>query len=267
MNSSSRTTLVNVLAVTGWFTIAPRDGYVCVELKKLSHPLRRLTSRYPSSRKEKMMRAAPVLLLVLCFAGTLQAENVVGFTAEWLAHQSQVIATGVPTEVENIRGPGEVWFTKARFKLADVIKGPVTPGDQITVFDYAYKQSDVLELAKANKAGRSLLVFATTAEHLFQEIDGKYVLTNAHEFKSAYLVDQPVTKLFTPEFKLLVKYDELVKRARQQSEAEARRQHQYWMGKVVRKSLKVPGDAEIYALLDGGSAVDLWYPEFVDDEK
>jgi hypothetical protein len=84
------------------------------------------------------MRAAASLILCLCFVTTLRAENSVGYTAEWLAHQSELIAVGTPVDVEDIKGPGEVWFTKARFKLTKVIKGPASPGDQVTVFDYAY---------------------------------------------------------------------------------------------------------------------------------
>jgi hypothetical protein len=208
------------------------------------------------------MRPA-VFVLGLCLCTSLRAENAVGYTAEWLAQQSELIAIGTPGDVENIQGPGDVWFTKVRFQLSEVVKGNVSAGDQVTVFDYAHKEQDRREFAQAKRAKKSLLLFATTSEHLFREIDGKYVLTVSQEFKSAYPSDQPVARLYTPEFKLLTRYDELLQRARKQSRQEEIRQHEYWKGRIVRKALEVPPDAEIYPLLDAGSAVHLWYPEFI----
>jgi hypothetical protein len=215
------------------------------------------------------MRFVAASLFCLIPWTAAQAEIAIGYTAEWLAHQSELIAVGKPVEVEDLKGPGEITFTRCRFRLTEVVKGAVSAGDQVTIFDYNYSgpvRTDTPEFAKAKKLEKSFLIFAKTSEHLFPEIDGKFVLTNAHDLKSAYMTDQPVARLFTPEFKLLRKYDELLERAREQAKAEDTRKREYWQGKVVRKSLEVEPGTEIYDLLYGGSAVYLWYPEFVPNQ-
>lgn len=210
-----------------------------------------------------------LLLLAIFFvtARSAYAEIAVGYTAEWLSHQSAVIALAVPVKVENIKGPGEVWFTKTRFRLDDVIKGPESKGDTVTVYDFSYKKSDLLSLDKARKESKQFLVFAAVAEHMFKQIDGKYVFTQVRQFKSAYCADQRVTKLYTPHFRLLTKFDDLVQRSRKQATHEADLLRRYWKGTIVKKSLDVPGESEAYRDLWGGSACFLWVPEYKKQEK
>jgi len=205
--------------------------------------------------------------VMFMIARSASAEINFGYTVEWLSHESTVVALATPVKVENIKGPGDVWFTKTRFRLDDVIKGAESKGDTITIYDFSYKNSDLLALDKARKESKQLLVFATVAEHMFKQIDGKYVFTQVHQFKSAYYADQPVAKLYTPDFRLLTKFDDLLKRTKKQVTHEATLLRQYWKGTIVKKSLDVPGDSEAYRHLWAGSACFLWVPEYKKEEK
>ena len=60
----------------------------------------------------KNIKMIQILFFSLFFATIVHAENTVGYTAEWLSHRSSLIAKAIPIEVTNIKGPGEVWFTK-----------------------------------------------------------------------------------------------------------------------------------------------------------
>ena len=208
------------------------------------------------------MRKILLVSVLFMTARSARGEIAVGYTAEWLSHESAVIALAMPVKVENIKGPGEVWFTKTTFRLEDVIKGPESKGDTITIYDYSYRKSDLLSLDKARKESKQLLVFAAVAEHMFRQIDGKYVFTQVHQFKSAYYADQPVAKLYTPDFRLLTKFDDLLKRARNQATHEAGLLRRYWKGAVVKKSLNVPVGSEAYRRLWAGSACFLFAPEY-----
>jgi hypothetical protein len=204
---------------------------------------------------------------IMGFGAVAVADINVGLTAEWLAHQSAVIAIAVPEEVENVKGPGQVWFTKTRFALNDVIKGPQSAGDKITVYDFSYNTNDVLRLAEAVKTKKALLVFCAVAEHLFKEIDGRYVFTEAHIFKSAYYQDAPVTKLYTPEFCFLTDFADLQKRVRSQATYEADLVRRYWRGNVLKGSKEVPFDSEFHRSLYAGSTCYLWVPEYKEAQK
>jgi len=210
------------------------------------------------------MNMKKLLLFAVVFvaARPVYAEINFGYTAEWLSHESAVIALATPLKVENTKGPGDVWFTKTQFQLIDVIKGPQSNGDTITIYDFSYKTSDALSLDKAKKESKQLLVFARVAEHMLKQIDGKYVFTQVQQFKSAYYTDQPVTKLYTPDFGLLTTFNDLLKRTKEQATHEATLLRQYWKGTIVKKSLDVPGDSEAYRDLWAGSACFLWVPEY-----
>jgi len=208
------------------------------------------------------MRKILLVSVLFVMARSAQAEIAVGYTAEWLSHESAVIALAIPVKVENIKGPGEVWFTKTTFRLEDVIKGPESKGDAITIYDYSYKKADLLSLDKARKESKQLLVFAAVAEHMFRQIDGKYVFTQVHQFKSAYYAGQPVARLYTRDFRLLTKFDDLLKRARNQARHEADLLRRYWKGTVAKKSLNVPAGSEAHRHLWAGSACFLFVPEY-----
>ena len=211
---------------------------------------------------QDMNRKRILVTIALLAAGTAFAEINVGMTAEWLSHESELVALATPIEVENIKGPGDVWFTKTRFRLDEVLKGPQTAGDTATVFDYSYNTNDVLRLADALKAKKSLLILCDVAEHRFKEIDGRYIFTETHMFKSAYFQGEPVKALYTPDFKHLSGFDDLLKRVRSQVAHESDLYHRYWGGTVEKQSVEVPFDSEIHRSLYAGSACYLLMPEY-----
>lgn len=208
------------------------------------------------------MKAPLSFTLCLVVSSVAYAEINVGFTVEWLSHQSSLIAKATPINVEDVKGTGDVRFTKTRFRLDEVIKGPQSAGDTVTIYDFSYNKTDVLGLFKAKQYERQLLVFATVAQHLFKQIDTKYVLTVTRKFKSAYFPAHAIKKLFTPNFTCVLTFDELLKRTKVQVEHEANLKHRYWKGTIVKKSLEVPVDAEAHRYLYAGSTCYLWLPEY-----
>ncbi len=186
----------------------------------------------------------------------------VGNTAEAISHESSLIALATPVDVENIKGPGELWFTKTRLRMDEVIKGPVSTGDTVTVYDYSYGQADLLGLEKAKKEKKQLLIFAWVAKHGFTEFGGKYVLTVAHQGQSAYYADRKVTGLFTPEFDLLTEFDSLLKRTREQVAAETQFLNTYPEGKVEITRSEVPFASKAHKHVSGGSSCYLRVPEY-----
>ena len=81
------------------------------------------------------MRRMLYLLFCLLVPISAHAEINTGYTAEWLSHQSSLIAKATPIGVETVKGPGAVWFTKSRFRLDEVVKGPQSEGDTVTIYD------------------------------------------------------------------------------------------------------------------------------------
>lgn len=209
----------------------------------------------------------PVLCLLICFVVTwpAQAEIMIGHTAESISHDSTLIALATPVEAEDIKGPGEVWFTKTRFKLTEVLKGPESTGDSVTVYDYSYKKADVVGLKKAVKQATptTFLVFARVSKNNFGEIDGKYVLTLVHESKSAYPKGEKVAALFTPGQTILTSFEDLLKRARDQVAEESRFLKTYPEGKVEMMRVEVSFNSEAFKHLYAGSTCYVFVPDYV----
>jgi hypothetical protein len=209
-----------------------------------------------------MKKIIVILLAGLSFASAVLADINIGHSAEWLSHQSTVIGIAIPEEVGNVKGPGQVWFTRVRFVMNDVIKGPVTAGDKITVYDFSYNTNDVLNLAEASKAKTPLLLFCTVGKDLFHEIDGRYVLTETHQFKSAYYQGVSVSKLYTPDFHFVADFADLLKRTRAQVDREKDHRIRHLMGTVERGELEVPFESKIHRSLYAGSSCYIWVPVY-----
>jgi hypothetical protein len=211
-----------------------------------------------------MRTAFTFVLLALLHLSTVRAEIAVGFTAEWLSHESKLVALATPLDVQTIETSDHVRFTKCRYRLDDIIKGPQSVGDTVTVFEASRSKPDALSLDKARKAGTQLLVFATVAENLHKEIDGKYVLIPivGSNTGSAYFADQSVDNLYTQNFKTLVKFDELLLRTRAQAVYESELKRRFKQGEFRKKTLEVSLDSEAHKKLYAGSVCYLWVPEF-----
>src|SRR5581483_6203 len=121
------------------------------------------------------MRTLLIAMVALLSPLVSSAEIMVGESAEWLAHTSDLIAKATPLEVRAIKG--QVWFTQVRCRLEDVVKGPATAGDVVTIYDYSFDKPDPLDLTGAAKKGRLFLLFAAVSKNRYSEIEGKFVLT------------------------------------------------------------------------------------------
>ena len=87
------------------------------------------------------------------------------------------------------------------------------------------------------------------------------------ELKTAFFADKPVSDLYTPEFKLLTIFADLLKRARAQVKHEAGLRRRSWQGSVVKKALPVPMSSEAHKHLWAGSDCSLWVPEYKSKKK
>lgn len=189
-------------------------------------------------------------------------EINVGLTAEWLAHSSDLVALATPLEVVSRQAPNGIWYTHTRFRLHEVLKGPESDDDIVTVFAYDYGVPDKLGLQGAARRELDLLIFCAVARGHGPELEGKYAFTNGRRFTSAYLVGAPVADLYTPRFDLLSEYRELLGRARNQIARQA------WLARihnqvdVVRKNLEVPSGSEAFPKLYAGSGCYLFMPEY-----
>ena len=208
------------------------------------------------------MRLPLALFILLLATLPVRAEIAVGFTAEWLSHESALIALATPVEVENIKGPGDVWVAKTRFRLEEVIKGPETKGDTVTIYDFSMQLADLQFWGKAKEESKQFLVFATVARNMFRDIEGRYLFTRVRPFRSAYYADQPVAKLYTADFRALTKFDELLKRTRDQVAHETNWLRISWKNTIEKKALEVPIDSEAFRQLYAGSVCYVWVPEY-----
>ncbi|MHC4780998.1 MAG: hypothetical protein ACYTFG_20690 [Planctomycetota bacterium] len=213
------------------------------------------------------MRTTLILFLALAAGRTSLAEVNVGYTAEWLAHKSSLIAVAVPVKVENVKGPGQVWFTRTRFRLEEVVKGAPCAGDTITVHDISTGKKDVLSLEAAARKKTPFLVFAAVTWHTLKAIEGKYAFTETHVFKSAFREGKPVENIYTPDFKILPSYERLLDRARKQVERENMLIRNYWKGTIEKRHVEVPHESEAFGKLYSGSSCFLLMPEYKEAAK
>lgn len=128
-------------------------------------------------------------LLLLSCASALRAEINIGSSAEWITHDSSLVALATPVDVQTNERT-----TKCRYRLDDVIKGPQSVGDTVTVFAYWHTKADTLLLDKAQKAGTQVLIFAKISRRVYivsTEFDEKYFL-DQQIGRSAHFPNTPV---------------------------------------------------------------------------
>ena len=200
-------------------------------------------------------------LIASSAARPASAEINAGYSAEWLAHSSKIVALAVVLDAEVIKGPGEVSFVKARFKIEEPLKGGFTAGDTMTVYDWSF-EPDPLKLVDAAQRKRHMLIFCSISEHNFREIDGKFIFTEQHSFKSAYYMDAPVHALYSADFRRVSRFENLLERTRAQVRRDNELQNSYWKGSVVKKELDVPPDTEAWDDLYSGSVCYVYVPDY-----
>jgi len=206
------------------------------------------------------MRTLLIAMVALLSPLVSSAEIMVGESAEWLAHTSDLIAKATPLEVRAIKG--QVWFTQVRCRLEDVVKGPATAGDVVTIYDYSFDKPDPLDLTGAAKKGRLFLLFAAVSKNRYSEIEGKFVLTLQPTPRSAFFLDEAVKNLYTPDSQRLTKIEDLLTRAREQVRREEEFQCAYPRGCVEEERRESPWDSPAYKDLYSGSSVYVFSPAY-----
>lgn len=211
------------------------------------------------------MRAiAAAAFLVMSLASAVRAEINHGFTVEWLTHDSFLVALATPIEAQTADRT-----TKYRFRLDDVIKGPHCVGDTVTIFTLSVRELDAHSLVEALKAGTQMLVFAKVAEYVYNvpsEIDGKYYFAQ-QICSSAYFSNVLVKDLYTPDFHIVSKFEDLVYRSKAQATKWERLKRRYRQVEVRKQLLEVPFDSEAYKQLFAGSTCFLYVPEFIPTDQ
>ncbi len=204
---------------------------------------------------------------IFMFSVPSYAEIMYGYTTEWLAHQSDLIALATPVEIESDGGTGSSWFIKTRFRLDEIIKGPQSDGDIVTIYDLSPSYAAPFPFSDAMKNKSRILIFAKISEQMYHKIDGKYDLSERSMFRSVYYPDKPVTKLFTPDFKLLTDFNDLLKRTKAQVAYENDLKDKYSKGMIAKISAEVPFDSEAHKYLYAGSSCFLWIPQYIEPVK
>lgn len=176
--------------------------------------------------------------------------------------RSGLVALATPLEVVSRQAPNGIWYTHTRFRLHEVLKGPESDDDIVTVFAYDYGVPDKLGLQGAARRELDLLIFCAVARGHGPELEGKYAFTNGRRFMSAYFVGAPVAGLYTPLFDLLSEYRELLGRTRNQIARQAWLARIYPRLDVVRKNLEVPNGSKAFSKLYAGSGCYLLMPEY-----
>jgi hypothetical protein len=208
------------------------------------------------------MRHLLITLVLLQLPVVAHAEVMVGQSAEWLAHSSDLIAKATPLEVRTTRGPGQVWFTEVRYRLDEVLKGPASDGDVLTVYDYSMDRADPLDLDGASTKVRLLLLFAAVSKDRHREIEGKFVVTVQDSPRSVFFLDQAVKKIYTPDSQRVTTIEDLVSRVRAQVAQEEEFRRMYPNGRIERESKESPWDSPALRDLYSGSSVFVWVPAY-----
>lgn len=201
-----------------------------------------------------------VVALVLAFAAPAAARIQNGYTPEWMAHDASLVVEAIPLDVSVSFYAGDTWFTQVRLRLANVIKGPLREGDEVTIWDYYGK--DPFDFKGAIPAKRKVLIFAKVAENTFREMDGKYVFIHYSSKQATFFADAKVKNVYSEEGSRIEDYNLLVSCAAKQvaKESELRRNH--WKGTITMKPIKAQSPSDAFGDLYNGSAVYVITPDY-----
>ncbi len=206
------------------------------------------------------MKATITIILFFIIRVSLYAEITADYSIEWLSHKSSIIILATPMSESFEKGPGDVWFTKTEFKICEILKSSGFKDRTITIYSYAYKQNEKSLLSEKYKG--SYLLFVCKGENLFKEINGKIVLTENNIFKSVYYPGKEIKKLFTPEFKRLNTFSELLSRTQEQVGTEKSFIRENKNGIIEEKRIEIPYNSEIHKEVWLGSISYLIIPSY-----
>jgi hypothetical protein len=221
-----------------------------------------------------MKRLTTVIVgLLLMTVVRLDARSLTGYTAEWISHDSDLIIEGAVKSGEMTFFAGDTFFTKVRFTVLRVLKGPLTPGDEVTI--WGYRQKDPLGLTKESSVGRKLLVFSKIAENTFRELDGRYIFGDYGFVQTTFDVgSDPIFELggrkywfYSEDCLRVPSYDALVDRVHAQVSKEYELRRSYWGGTIEMRKIDAPMGSVAQRDLPGMSGTFIMAPEYKEAKK
>ncbi len=192
------------------------------------------------------------LLLVPSIA---QAEINGGESIDWIVADSDLIVRGTLTKVETKRGDGQVVWETATVKVNETLKG-----EQVTHATFIVRHLGTEDVASARKERKVELLFFLVGSERYVDDDRGYGVTELalrnrwgrHSYFR--LDDNPATGVFTTDFKVLKKRDDILIAVRNAVTAQA------MYDKPKEFTVDVPFSTEAFQSLWAGSSVYLVVP-------
>ena len=217
--------------------------------------------------------AALLLVITLLSATSAHARSLDGYTVDWVSHDSDLIIEGAVKSGEMTALVGDMLFTKVRFSVIRVLKGPLSPGDDVTI--WGYRQKDPLGLTQGASVGRKLLVFAKVAENTFRELDGRYTFGDYGFVQTTFsLGGEPAFELggkkywlYDDRFSRVASYSALVDRVITQVAKEYELRRIYTSSAIELKKTEAPHGSEAQRDLPGMSGTFIMDINYVKPEK
>ena len=157
----------------------------------------------------------PLLTLVLCARGAPLSETIYPSSVEWLTSESDLVFVGEALQRDLFPLATGHWVRSEQFHLLDVIKGPQTATDRVTVFRIGADQPKEGWLQERPSG----LHFCKVGRGWPKEIEGRYTSTAPDPLPSSFFEGKPAGSNFassyaTPEIFVVNTYEEVEGRAR-----------------------------------------------------
>jgi len=171
-----------------------------------------------------------------------------------MAHDAALVFEGVPLKVEVTHHIGDVWFTKVQFRMDRRLKGPLSDGDIVTIWDIEGK--DQMDFTGAMVAKRKVLIFAKMApENIFPALYGRFMFYHHFWNRTGFYTDEPVKWIYAEAGTAIRNYGPLLTAVETQIAKEEELVGRYWSGTIIRRDIVAPDGSEAESDLYAASAV------------
>ena len=204
-----------------------------------------------------MSKPSAVVALVLSFlsASTSNAEIIGGESLEWIVADSDLIVRGRITDVQTKKAGGQVVWETATVQVEETIKGPKS-----NLATFAVRHFGSGEAPSVWKQENVELLLFLVGSKRYVPDDRLYELTDLALRKRwgipsfVRLNDKPKKGLFTINFKVLKKRDDILHAVRKATNALKK------LPKPKEHQVDVPFSSPVFQTLWGGSSVYLVVP-------
>jgi tryptophan-rich sensory protein len=196
----------------------------------------------------------PMHIVILLVPPLAQAELMVGESLEWIVADSDLIVTGSITKVEVFEDERKVSLEEATVQVNETIKGRTTEPLLFLVRCVGINEKP----SKWQEEGVELLLFLVKSSR-YEALDPEYRKSDfalrlwGAELSFVRLNNRPQTGLFTMDFDVLEKRNDILKAVR--SAANCRP-----TSLPPEHRVEVPFDSEVFRTLYSGSSVRLIVP-------